>query len=216
MIPSASVTTFFSLAAAVSFLVPADAAADETSDRLRQAVQRDLPRYDPAIRERDLAEKAARKEAAAKNAPAPLPAETPAAAPARPATGSGDSPLELPKVTVRPTYEHPKILPRFESPPAPPGGDLKGEPFESAAGRDARLIKKHVSKLSQAINRFSSFFGISPLAMAREAEAREQKANQMNSLAEGIEMQELLGRDPEEVKKLRAEYEKLYYSGPKP
>ena len=34
-------------------------------------------------------------------------------------------------------------------------------------------------------------------------------------LAAGIELQEAAGRDPEEIKKLRAEYVKLYYSGPK-
>lgn len=214
MTPPAGVPTFFSLAAAVVLLTPPDALADEARDQVRQAIQRDLPRYDPAIREKHLAEQAAKPPPAPRNTPAPLPEDKTAPPKTSPAP-AGEPALELPKVTVRAIHVRPKILPRFESPPAPPGGDLKAEPFESTAGRDARLIKKHVSKLAQSLNRFSAFFGVSPLALAKEAEAREQKANLMNGLAEGIEMQELLGRDPEEIKKLRAEYQKLYYSGPK-
>lgn len=215
MFPPERVSTFCTWATALTLFVTAEMSADETGDRLRQAIQRDLPRYDPSIRAKDLAEKAARAEAVAKNAPADPPAEKPAAAVATEHAPASDHVVELPKVTVHPAYTPPKHLPRFDTPPAPPGGDLKAEPFETPAGRDARLVKKHVSKLSQALNRFSGFFGVSPVAMAREAEEREQKANLMNGLADGIEMQELLGRDPEDIKKLRAEYQKLYYSGPK-
>jgi len=87
--------------------------------------------------------------------------------------------------------------------------------MESPAGRDGRLVKKHLSKLEQALNRFPRIFGVSAVALARDAESREQKAAHMNALADGIELQEAAGRDPEEIKKLRAEYTKLYYSGPK-
>jgi hypothetical protein len=211
----ASAPTFFALATIVSLSITAELRADETRDRLRQAVQRDLPRYDSSIREKALVEQAARAAARAKNAPADLPPEKPVQATTTERVAASDHAVELPTVTVHPTYTPPKHLPRLEAPPAPPGGDLKAEPFETPAGRDARLVKKHVSKLSQALNRFSRFFGVSPVAMAREAEAREQKAHLMNALAEGIEMQELLGRDPAEIRQLRAEYKKLYYSGPK-
>jgi hypothetical protein len=214
MTPPSGAPTLLSLTATVFLLAPVDAWADATHDQLRRAVQRDLPSYDPAIREKYVAGQAAKPPPQPKNTPAPLPEEKSAGVPARSAP-LGEPALELPKITVRAIHERPRMLPRFEPPPAPVGGDLKAEPFESAAGREARLIKKHVSKLSQALNRFSSLFGVSPLAMAEEAEAREQKANLMNGLAEGIEMQELLGRDPAEIKKLRAEYQKLYYSGPK-
>lgn len=42
----------------------------------------------------------------------------------------------------------------------------------------------------------------------------DPKAKTMNEVADAIEWAEALGRDPAEVKKLRDEYEKLYYSGP--
>lgn len=204
---------FFSLTAAASLLLPPAAGAEETRDRLRQAVQQDLPRYDPAIRERDLAEKAARPAVAPRNAPAAIPDEKTTAKPTTGRAPPQEGALELPTVTVHPTYVPPKHLPRLDA-PKPPGGDLKAEPFESAAGREARLVKKHLSPLQRALMRVP-LIGAGILGSAYDAEARELKAAQMDTLADGIELQELLGRDPAEIKKLRAEYQKLYYSGPK-
>jgi hypothetical protein len=214
MTPAAGVSTFFSVAAAASLLAPCPALAEENPGDARQAIRHGLPHYDPAVYEKAAAEKAARAEAK-RNRPAALPDDGPGSKPSGfTGTPSDQATLELPKVTVHPTFTPPKRLPRIETPPPPPGGDLKAEPFESAAGRQARLMKKHLSPLQRALSRVP-FLGAGIAGSAYEAEARELKANQMSGLADGIEMQELLGRDPAEIKKLRTEYEKLYYSGPK-
>ncbi len=42
----------------------------------------------------------------------------------------------------------------------------------------------------------------------------DPKAKTMNAVADAIEWAQALGHDPAEVKKVRDEYEKLYYSGP--
>ena len=196
----------FSAAATLALLAPL-AAADAPADS-KQAIQAGLPHYDPAAYEKARAEKAAR--AAPKNAPAPLP-EAKLAAPVTTASAAlSEGILALPKVTVHPDTEPPKHLPRIEE--HQQLHDTPAERFESPAGRDARLVRNHLSPLAQALHKI---FGISAVAAARQMEAERQKAQQMNELAAGIEIQEALGRDPEEIKKLRAEYTKLYYSGPK-
>jgi hypothetical protein len=58
MLPPTSASTFFSLATAMSLLIPDKLDADETHDRLRQAMQRDLARDDPSIQEKAVAEQA--------------------------------------------------------------------------------------------------------------------------------------------------------------
>ena len=129
-------------------------------------------------------------------------------------TGTTSAPtgntLELPKITVRAKSDPPKRLPRIET--TKPVEVEKVDRMESPTGRDARLVQKHLSKFQQ---RLIKFLGGSPVGVARETESLQQNAAKMNELAAGIELQEALGRDPEEIKKLRAEYTKLYYSGPK-
>lgn len=200
---------FLSATTVLALLAPLSVFAAETATDAKRAIQSGLPRYDPAAYEKAQAEKETR--AAPRNAPAPVP-EKPAVAPASAtATPASDNILVLPKVTVRSTERPIKRLPRID-PPAEPLKDLPSEPFESASGRDARLVKNHLNKLQQVL---IPLFGGSVVAEAREAEARLQKAAQMNDLASALELQEAAGRDPEEIKKLRAEYIKLYYSGPK-
>jgi hypothetical protein len=199
----------FSATAALALLTPLALAAAETSTAARQAIQSGLPRYDPGAYEKAQAEQAAR--AAPKHSPAPLP-EPIAASTGTSATPTGNT-LELPKITVLAKTEPPKHLPRIDT--VKPVEVEKVDLMESPASRDARLVKKHLSKLEQALNRFPRIFGVSAVALARDTESREQKAAQMNELAAGIELQQALGRDPEDIKKLRAEYIKLYYSGPK-
>jgi hypothetical protein len=201
--------------ATFALLAATEAFADESPAPLRQPIQRQLPRYDPTAYEKAQAEKAVR-DAAVQKALAALPAKP--AAPVTPAPPADappaprDDTLELPTMTVRPTYEPPKRLPRLDAPK--PLHDLKPEPLESPAGRHARLMKKHLTPFQRALSRVP-ILGMGIAGSAHDAESREQKAAQMNSLADGLEMQELLGRDPAEIKKLRAEYQKLYYSGPK-
>lgn len=194
---------------ALALPTPLQVFAAETATDAKRAVQSGLPRYDPSAYEKARTEK--ETKATPKNAPAPIP-ETSTAAPATSAAvPPSDGVLALPKVTVRSNERPIKRLPRID-PPARPLKDLPGEPFESAAGRDARLLNKHLTKLEQKL---INFLGGSAVAEARAAEARLQKAAQMNDLASSLELQEAAGRDPEEIRKLRAEYLKLHYSGPK-
>jgi hypothetical protein len=123
----------------------------------------------------------------------------------------GDGIYDLPKVTVRPSTKPIKRLPRTD-PPGPPRKDLKAEPWETATGRDARLVQRHLSKVEQKL---IPLLGGSAIATARDIEARKQKAAEMDDLASSLEIQEAAGRDPEDIKKLRAEYMKLHYSGPR-
>jgi len=190
-------------AAALALCSTIALSADEARDERIQAIQSSLPHYDPRIREKYLATQAALPAS---------PAEHGVAGPA--AAGNGTSgtasadAIELPKMTVHPELTVPKPLPRLTAPK--PLHDLKGEPLESGSARDARLIKKHISRLVQFLNPHAAV-----VDLARAAEAREKKANDLNGLADGVELDEALGRDPEQIKKVRDEFEKLYYSGPK-
>jgi len=192
----------FSVSALALVTLP-ELAAEETHDGIKQAISAGLPRYDPAAYGKAQAEKAARS--GPKDTPAPLP-EAPAASASLPV---GDKILQLPTLIIRGDKDLPKLLPRRDPPPKPLK-DLQPEPYESAAGRDARLVQKHLTKLQQIL------LGKSAIAEARAAEFREQHAQQMNELATGIEQQATLGLfDPDALKKIRDEYEKLFYSGPK-
>jgi hypothetical protein len=210
MTPPTGVARLLSLATVASLLAPLVSSSEEARDQIRQAIQRDLPRYDPAIHKKAIADQTGGAKKMTES-PAPVGKEPPTPKAARP-TSVTDGALELPTVTVHPTYTPPKRLPRIDAPK--PVRDLPGEPFESAKGREARLLKKHLSPLERALAKIP-LLGPGIVGSAHEAEAREQKARQMSELADGIELQELLGRDPKEIKQLRGEYEKLYYSGPK-
>jgi hypothetical protein len=124
---------------------------------------------------------------------------------------SNDETYDLPTVVVRPDTKPIKRLPRTDS-YGPPRKDLKAEPYESATGRDARLVQRHLSKVEQVL---IPLLGGSAVSTARGMEARQQKAAEMDNLATSLEIQEAAGRDPEDIKKLRAEYKRLHYSGPK-
>lgn len=193
--------------ATLAWLSPVALTAAESSEEIRQAIHARLPRYDPTAHAKAQAEKAAKS--APRNAPAAVPDVAPPA-PAAPAPPpAGEKILELPKITIRsPAGPTIKRLPRVDPPPLPVK-DLPAEPWESPTGRDARLVNKHLTKVEQKI------LGKWAIGKAREAEFRLQKAAQLDDLARVIEMQAALGLDPKEVKKLRDEYLKLYYSGPK-
>lgn len=192
--------------ALLALLAPAGVTADDIRAERIRAIQTGLPRYDPAIREKDLAAKAATAGAEKKR---PAVAETTTANNGT-AAAPGSDVIELPRITVHPLYLAPKPLPRLTVPK--PLRDLKGEPFESGSARDARLIKKHLSVAAQAVNRL---LGNSLVGLARAAEEREKDARQLNEIADAVEVDEAIGRDPALVKKVRDEYLRLYYAGPK-
>ncbi|MDB6115481.1 MAG: hypothetical protein JWQ83_1471 [Lacunisphaera sp.] len=164
-----------------------------------------LPRYDPSIREKYLAEQAAHPAA-----PKPV-AATPAPAPE---LVSSDDRLVLDPIVVHPGAG---LAP---SPPLPrvqffgPVRDLPGEPFESPSARSARLVKKHFGAFGDALSRIP-FFGSAVVTGAHQAEADLQQAQQLNHLADSIDLAVAAGQDAELTRKARAEYLKLYYAGPK-
>src|SRR5437868_4859006 len=131
-------------AIALALLSPLELTAAETRDEIKQALHTGLPRYDPTAFEKAQAEKAVRS--APKNAPAPLSDAKPETSAAPATAPTAEKIFELPSITVRPDFDLPKMLPRVDPPPRPLK-DLPSEPFESASGRDARLVKKHLTKL---------------------------------------------------------------------
>lgn len=173
----------------------------------RQAVRASLPRYDPAIRGAHLT-----AQATAVEAPRPVPKPH---APVAPAAPDSDT-LVLDPITVwaKPDAKLPTPLPRL--PFFRPVRDLPGEPFESPKAREARLVKKHLSPVGQVLNRIRLPF-IGPIfsANVRQAEAELQRAQQLNGIADAIDTGILIGQDPELIKKLRQEYLRLSYAGPK-
>ena len=193
--------------ACFALLLVATALPAETAGGARQAMRANLPRYDPAIREAHLA-----AQAAAAEAPRPVPKPP---APVAPPAPDGDT-LVLDPITVwaKPDAKLPTPLPRLTF--FSPVRDLPGKPLESPSARDARLIRKHLGALDQFLNKITLPFIGQPLAArARQAEAELQRAQQLNGIADAIDTGILIGQDPELIKKLRQEYLRLYYAGPK-
>ncbi len=214
MTPTAGAPHLCSLAAAVALFLPIEAIAETTTAERLQVLKSNLLRYDPAIREAaeaDHARRDADRQADAWRRAEQAPPSSAAPAPAAKPPAPGEKILELPKITVRSDVEPIKRLPRIDTPATPPP-DQHPDAYELPAAREARLVKKHLTPFQR---RLISLFGGSPAAEARAAEARALKAAQMNDLANSLEIQEAAGRDPADIKKLRAEYLKLYYSGPK-
>jgi hypothetical protein len=183
---------------------PADAAPP-----VRAAVAAPLPRYEPSIREKYLADQAASAAAPKPAARTPAPALKPAPTPV-----SADGRIVLDPIVVyadRGGPKPPPPLPRVGS--FAPLRDLKGEPFESGPARDARLVKKHYGAFGEALSRLP-FFGPAMIAGARDAEAQLTHAQDLNSIVDSIDLATLAGQDPEITRKTRDEYLKLYYSGP--
>lgn len=182
-----------------------------TASEIREAMRETLPKYDPSIRERALAEEAA-------NTPD-----------ARSPVGSGpkdnvpvetkrekldDDSVELPEVVVEAKREKSRPLPRMHRPT--PQANVRIEPFASPAERDRLLVKRHLSPLDQAMNRFTlPFVGASLASRARQAEARFRYAEQLDQLAAMIAHMERQGAPKEEIEKLRALYMDLYIARPR-
>lgn len=187
-----------------SILLVGPMAAANSSDEMRDAIRQTLPRYDPKIRAADLASQ---------------PTETP---PSESATemsiaDSGEPPVSLPRIVVRSRQEEtpavtlPRILVR------PPVNNVKIDEMLTPAARDAQLVKKHLSSLDRNfLNRFTlPFFGRSKESRARNAEAIDAAASQLNAIADLIEREGGEDADPEEQKKLKKLYLETYLSRPK-
>ncbi|MDI1249988.1 MAG: hypothetical protein PSV13_14085, partial [Lacunisphaera sp.] len=147
-------------------------------------------------------------------AEAPRPAPRPPAPVASPAPDSDTLVLDLITVWARPDAKLSTPLPRIQF--FSPARDLPGELFESPKAREARLVKKHLGPVGQVLNKIRlPLFGPIFSANVVQAEAELQRAQQLNGIADAIDTGTLIGQDPELIKKLRQEYLRLYYAGPK-
>ncbi len=204
--------------AALAFLgFAASALASPESDR---ALKDSLPAYDSKAQSADPAQ-----QTPAKATPRPIKRVSdpalrlpevkivPGAAPAAPAaTPENKEVLVLPKMTVNSARDKTISLPRlFVAPPLKKVEEPLDPNYETPAGRSARLVKKHVSPLFESLNGNKA-----SAAKAAEAEAREQSAKQLNSIADLLELSAALGLDePAEQKKLKAEYDNLMADRPR-
>lgn len=176
------------------------------STKVHSAVTSTLPKYDPQIRETYLAGQ-------------PI---TPAPAPTPNKPVSSPSPaapiVTLPRIVVRPG-ENKQPAPRPSLPRAvvrPPVKDVPKEEFLTPEAEAARLVEKHLSRFDRFfLNRFTLFGGESKESRARNAEAIEHAAVQLNEVVDLLEVAAFEPRDPAEEKKLRDLYLDTYVKRPK-
>lgn len=184
-----------------------------------QAIKSGLPAFDPKARAEDPT-----KTPSIPTTPRPLkrlsdpyarlPAVkiVPSAVPAAPAAvAESKNVFVLPKMTVNGEKEKRPALPHlFVQPPVKKVEEPADPNWETPAARSARLVKKHIGSFEQAIN------GRAAAGKAAAAEAREHAAKQLNSIADLLELSAQLGLDdPEEQKKLRAEYQNALLDRPR-
>jgi len=206
----AGVFRFVGLPVKVSLLacvLPVAAFPDDAIKPVRAAGRAPpLPRYDPSIREKYLADQAASAATPQPTAPAPAPAPNPASTPE-----SADGRIVLDPMVVYADRDVPKPLPRVHV--FTPLRDLPGEPFESGSARAARLVRKHLGAFGVALSRVP-LIGGDVVGAAVKAEAALKQAQDLNSIADSIDLATFAHQDPEITRKARDEYLKLYYSGP--
>jgi len=189
-------------------LLPKPAGAAEPKSAAHEAIQAGWAKYDPAIRQAFLAKQAEKPPAAAASSAKPV-------APATQPPTSDEATVVLPKMVVAAARENPIPLPRVHIPS--PAKDLKGEPLESPGARTERLIAKHIAPLDKLLNTFRLKVGSGSLAdRAKQMEAVESAAVQLNDIAALLELSLLAGTETlEEQKALRAELLKASYNRPR-
>lgn len=205
--PAASTTLVLAL------LLPVTVEADEhpyTTRALANSFHYDPTAPPPAPAEPKSAPSApaGRPRKRVEDAGARIASEIPATAPAGSATLAANGTLVLPKMTVpgaRPKTSSPLPLVHVRGAIKNVG---KGHPFETPAGRRARLIDKYYTKSEQRIAKLL----FNPLGGSAEtAEAAEQ----LNHLAYLIDLAAAAGLEtPEDQKDLRSSYYELL--GPRP
>lgn len=122
----------------------------------------------------------------------------------------------LPSITVTTqrieTKQPPSTLPRTLVPSVI--ADVTIEPFSTPEAVDEKLIERHLSPLDRFfLSRYT--LGRSQRERAREAEAIYSSAQQLNEVAQSIEVSSAAGMHPDELKKLKALYYQLYLTRPK-
>jgi len=122
----------------------------------------------------------------------------------------------LPSITVTTqrieTKQPPSTLPRTLVPSVV--ADVTIEPFSTPEAVDEKLIERHLSPLDRFfLSRYT--LGRSQRERAREAEAIYSSAQQLNEVAQSIEVSSAAGMHSDELKKLKALYYQLYLTRPK-
>ncbi|MEO6005864.1 MAG: hypothetical protein ABIZ04_25815 [Opitutus sp.] len=182
-----------------------DALAVE-STAVHNAVTSTLPRYDPQVRENYLANRPLE----------PVPVSKPQESAG---SASPTAPLvTLPRIVVRPG-EKQSPAPRPSLPRTmvhPPVKEVPKDEFLTPEAEAARLVEKHLSRFDRFfLNRFTLFGGQSKESRARDAEAIEHAAVQLNAIADLMDVASSEPRDPAEEKKLRDLYLDTYVKRPK-
>jgi hypothetical protein len=142
----------------------------------------------------------------------------PGALPAPAAAPENKGLFILPKMIVNGEKGKAPGLPRiFVQPPARKGEEPADPNWETPEGRAARLVRKHITSLDKTLNGHAlPLIGTTIEAKAKQAEAREAAATQLNSIADLLELSAQLGLDdPAAQKKLRAEYQNALLDRPR-
>jgi hypothetical protein len=203
-----------SVAGIVWVLLAIGSDAEAASDAVREAIRAGLPSYDSNLR----ASSSAKTTEPPPNDGAAAYGVKPNDVPASPTPPRTGETLALPRMTVRarqdgkpePALQLPRIVVR------PPAKNLPPEEFETPAARDARLVKKHLNAFDRLwLNRFTlPLFGVTKEQRAREAEAVEQTARQLDDVATILEIAQKENGDDEEAKKLKELYREVFMARP--
>jgi hypothetical protein len=103
----------------------------------------------------------------------------------------------LPTLIARPTFH-----------------DAPAEPFETPAARDERLVRNHLSEFDRFFLNRVTPLGISKEQRAREAEAVQHSAQELDAIAE-LTQGAGATADAAEAKKLREAYLDTYVTRPR-
>lgn len=195
----------------------AEAAETRASTEVREGIKIGLPKYDQAIRETHLAtlKKSADVEAEGPQVYGVKQGSTESS----PKSESANTIVALPRIVVRPTNNTAQAEPAIQLPRLvvvqPAGKDVKPEAFETPAARDERLVKKHLSSFDRLfLNRFR-IFGVSNVQRAREAEAIERSARQLNEVVDLVELSRFGKPETKEDRELNEVYLDTFVSRPK-
>jgi hypothetical protein len=186
---------------------------------VRDAIAAGLPKYDPAARASPPPAKPA-ENATPKTDASPAYGVKAGSTEAPKAAENAGPILALPRMEVHakegeakpePALQLPRIVVR---PPA--GKDLPAEKFETPAARDERLVKKHLNVFDRVfLNRFTlPLFGIAKEKRARDAEAVEQTAKQLDQVADILELTQQEQGNSAEAKKLQELYREVFMARP--
>ena len=210
----ASTTPILMMVGALSLAVPA-VWAEETS--LQKVFPGGIPVYDPAVSKAPAPPRVSpAKRRGSQSAQRSLP--NPARASSEMTTVRKEAPVVLPRFMVRSTGPLPESKPAKPLPSMVIRSTVRDEPaeqFETAAARDARLVRNHLSEFDRYFLNRVTPLGISKEQRAREAEAIHHSAQEMDSIAELIQADGPGKADAEEARKLREAYFDTYVARPK-